>query len=308
MSAAEKLGVPPPPVAENKLFNVGAPTVTLLVEAGSDERFWRTFVHRDCLVRAHHRGGRPGVLAMLSAPNDQGRMILACLDADLDRVTGTLSPRDDVFWTDAHDLETTLLTLPGLLEKLVRRVVGPARWRDELLTQLLQFVRPAATLRWLRAQKPDERVTALRLHKRDKDGDIKGRFDKWDALISAELTPDAEAFLKHVIHYNNAQKLLKQLPDLAAALGAGPDAPDAQLCNGHDLIGALRAWLQHRVPSKTADPATTHKLADDEALTEKLIDCCEHAHLTQTAMWRAMLAWQAAHPRYPLLGAAPPRG
>lgn len=31
------------------------------------------------------------------------------------------------------------------------------------------------------------------------------------------------------------------------------------------------------------------------------MDCCERAHLTPTEMWRAMLNWQAARPRFPLI-------
>lgn len=288
MSAAQKMGTATPPIAENKLFSRAHPTVTLLVEGGADEGFWRAHVHPACLV--HVTGGRERALETLDKPSAAGCTLLACLDADLDRVTGTLKVRPDVFWTDAHDLELTLTLAPGLLEKLVCRVEKTrARWRDDLAQRLLAFVRPAGVLRWLRHIQKDPRVEALALHKTNDRGVVSGRFNKWGELIKGDdgLSPNAERFVKAVIDYNSAQRLLGQQKPLAEALRAGPEAEDDQLCNGHDLIGALCAWL-------------TPKLNEEE-LTTRLMDCCEADQLQRTEMWRAMRRWQDEHPRFPLL-------
>lgn len=59
MNVNEVFGVlAPTPVVESKLFNAARPTVTLLVEAGFDERFWRMYTAENTLVRQQGQGGR----------------------------------------------------------------------------------------------------------------------------------------------------------------------------------------------------------------------------------------------------------
>jgi len=96
-------GVPPPsPTTESKFFNAARRTVSLLVEAGVDQRFWRMHCDRDCHVRHHGQGGREAVLAELQkARTHPDAVLLAVLDADLDRLENRLPSDPDVVWTDA---------------------------------------------------------------------------------------------------------------------------------------------------------------------------------------------------------------
>jgi len=151
-------GVPSPsPLTESKLFNAARRTVTLLVEAGVDQRFWRMHCVGDCHVREHGQGGREAVLKELNRARGQaGAVLLAVLDADLDRVEGRLLLDSDVVWTDAHDLETTLLTLPTL-EKLVTQCVDSSKlaeqereWGEPLRARLFRHAEGIGRLRWLK--------------------------------------------------------------------------------------------------------------------------------------------------------------
>lgn len=118
-TAANKMGARTAPyIAENKLLNAVRPTLTVLVEAGGDKLFWQQYLGGDqCKLRDMGQGGRRKALQELDKarqteqPSGKKECFLALLDADLDRLKGCLDPRPDVIWTDAHDLETTLLQL-----------------------------------------------------------------------------------------------------------------------------------------------------------------------------------------------------
>lgn len=113
-------GVPEPsPTTESKMFNAARKTVSLLVESGVDRGFWSIYIHDQCLVRDMGQGGREAALTYLDEAKGKDAVLIAVLDADLDRILGRLAVRDDVIWTDAHDLETTLMS-EAVVDKLVR--------------------------------------------------------------------------------------------------------------------------------------------------------------------------------------------
>lgn len=285
-------GVPPPsPTTESKFFNAARRTVTLLVEAGVDQRFWRMHCDRDCHIRHNGQGGREAVLAELErARAHPDAVLLAVLDADLDRIENRLPSNPDVVWTDAHDLETTLFGLPAL-DKLVAQQVDPekhssqrATWGSEDLRQrLFRHAEGIGRLRWLKQR---ARIDELVFKK--KKGTIIVLFDRYDKCADKNWSPSLTNTITAILDYSNAQHLHKR--NLVAECAALGEADCAQLCNGHDLVGFLAAWLKSMGRSYT-----------EEALTEALAGYCERDWLKSTQMWHGIRAWEAKHPGFRVL-------
>lgn len=297
MSVYDQLGVRPPnSVVTSKLRNAGRPTVTMLVEAGFDQRFWQMHVHDWCRVEHQGQGGRQAALAKLDeARGHPDAHLIAVLDADLDRVNGCLQIREDVFWTDAHDLETTLLGLE-ILEKLVRQRVGVERlrlaeeaWAESVRKRLFRHAEGMGRVRWYML---GEGGGVLAFKKGRPDG--KGRagvslFDEYARCAGPRWEPSLEHVLDALIRYHNAQKLLAQKRELLSSIAALPVAAVEQVCNGHDLVGFLHAWLRYEVECFSESV---------EVLADALALGTEHVWLQSTAMWRAIRDWEAAHPGF----------
>lgn len=288
MSAHERLGGRRPGErVESRLFNAARPTVTLLVESGYDERFWRMYRHESCLIRSQGQGGREAALKKLDLGGDPAVKLLALLDADLDRVEDHLQQRPDVIWTDGHDLETTLLGLP-VLEKLVRQHVDPEKlrrseqaWGETLRARLFAHAIGMGRLRWFKQR---ERLDALVFRKGDR------RFEGYKDCAGDDWAPSLRRVVNAVIRFSQAQPLMSR--DLPAEIAALPEAAADQVCNGHDLLGLLHAWLRHEVKAI--------EISVDE-LGERLLLACERTWLEQTRMWRAILDWEAANPGFSVL-------
>lgn len=351
MSAAAQFGVTTAPRAEHRFFRDAGPTVTLLVESATDERFWRTHLHGRCLVRVATPPGRQGLEQELrKAQGDPGLTFLGVLDADYDRLEDQLPALEGAFWSDGVDLEATLLLRPGLLQKLLARTLGTqraqgataawsesaveapnptggagrgaqeeARWATTARARLLAFVAPAGRLRWLKRRVtlgragPSALLDALHLSKAARSGGSLSRFDRWEHCGAPGLEPMAEALLKQLLCYNNAQRHTQDIPALLEQLNTLPEHTEDQVCNGHDLLGALLAWMKSvteprrgsKKPHSAGTPGSTsesHEVPDNtEALTTRLYDACEREHLQGTAIWQALRAWQDAHPAFLLL-------
>jgi len=297
VSGFDRLGVKPPrPIPENLLFNTARRTVTLLVEAGPDARFWSQWVCSSVLVRDQGQGGRAAALAVLDdATRAPDALVVAVLDADLDRVTDTMVDREGLVFTDAHDLETTLVC-GDPFDKLVNyyakehRTTAEAKWKEPLRQRLLRHGEGMGRLRWLKhASSPT--FDALVFKKVTKKGLT--YFDGYDKCVASGWAPSLANCVTALCGYSSAQTLLLPKVNLAGLAEALGDADAAQLCNGHDLMGFLAHWLNKEAK---VTPQTT-----SEGLAERLALSCERAWLETTEMWKALRVWEAARPGAELL-------
>jgi len=290
----------PNPITESKHFNAARKTVTLLVESGVDEGFWRQFCV--CEIRHQHQGGRPAVLkVLLDASTQADAELVAILDADFDRLSGQPGPNlppevlNRIVWTDGHDLETTLLGLP-VLEKLLafeltpeRLTLAETRWRETFRARLFRHARGAGRLRWLSLRQ------SLGVEfRKEKKGELESL--DYGKAVGKDWEPSAEHLVKEVRNFSNQQTLVIQT--LVAQCESLPPAEDAQLCNGHDLIGFLGVGLLEIGASRAQ--RTRMKYRPDE-LTERVMLACERTHLMQTQMWAHLKHFEAANPGFQVL-------
>lgn len=305
MSIAEAFGAQPAPVAASKMFNAARPTVTLLVEGALDAYFWRHYA--GCPIEVM-QGREPLIEKLRRAREHEDAHLLGVADADLNRIEpglGGLPQASDLVWTDAHDLETTLAGLPAL-EKLVGHEVGGAlataeqRWSETFRARLFAHARALGRLRWLKvrvkavlkaAEVPEPHWADDLVFKKPGKGSQKRElhlFDKHEDAVGDDWAPSPGAVLAAVLSYSSAQTLKKQLSEAIAEL---PEAPLDQVCNGHDIVGFLRAGLK----------ALKASVGDVDALARSLCVACEEVWLRETSMWQGIRAWEAQHPGFRVL-------
>lgn len=282
-------GVPPPPPAtESEFFNNARFTVFMLVEGNFDERFWLPRVdRRSCQVRAV--GGREDALRQLRERRAEGRHdFVAVLDADFDRLDGTLLEDPDVVWTDLHDLECLFIASPALEKVLAARASQDKlrRFAEESSRDLREVILANAQslgrLRWL------SRREHLNLKFRKRKGDDFQYLKYADFCEKTMWLTDDKKLVRAVVHFNSRHEL--ESADLLTRANALPDVDPWQVCVGHDLVGILHVGLQKKLGSDQ------HLSLED--LQDLLSVAFEQIHLQATAMYRALRVWEEKHPRF----------
>lgn len=197
-------------------------------------------------------------------------------------------------WTDGHDLETTLLGLP-VLEKLLRQFVDAEKlgeletsWSGESFrNRLFRHAEGLGRLRWLKVERHPE-LEALEF-KKQKKGDTH-RFDDYDEATGPDWSPSLPSAVAAVIAFSNAQKLKsRDLPSECMQLG---EAPLDQVCNGHDLVGFMHAFLSRHAKDR---------IKDVDTLTSLIQAAVERTWLSTTAMWKMLRTWESNHPGFRVL-------
>lgn len=247
----------------------------LLLEGSEDKRFWSRWIDgRTC--SAIISGGKInllGALRKLDAAEFRGALGVA--DADLDRLRRTVRPSPNLAWTDAHDLETSMIQL-GAARAVVQELGDIERLhafeRQEqttleaaLLDRGLAFGRircaqafhdPEHDLSWLRIPRFVDR--AWTLHQTELD------------RVASE------------------QGLAPSLHALGPWLVAHAALDPWELVNGHDLVELLTAGLHHAFGSLPAsrgssDVATALRLAVDST------------ELRRSPLFHAVQAWEQSN-------------
>lgn len=285
---------PRPRASENIQFNAVRETVTLVVEAGFDRRFWSMHAHRECLVR--DECGRQNALDFLDQQAQNPRSwFVGVLDADWDRLEGTLSARADVVWTDARDLEASLLPLP-VLEKLILRHGAKrietleAQWGETFRERLVRHAVGMGRLRW-RRRKAGYIDDARELEFQRKSRKGRGPLERPDYTRSVEKdwAPSMTAVIQEVLRFCGASSLSE--PILLQECAALPHVDASLLCNGHDLMGFLAAGFS----------AIFGEDFKSEEWAERVAQACDRIWLEQTEMWQGIVRWEASHPGFRVL-------
>ena len=277
-------GVPPPPVGtESAIFNAARPTAFLLVEGRADQRFWQ--LHTDshsCQVREH--GGREPALAELRSAGETGkRGVVACLDADFDRLDGTLANEAHVVWTDLHDLELVLIHSPALERLLIElgsteKRADFERERGAVRDALLAHGVKLGRLRWL-----SKRQQLGLVFRKDKSGELT-YLPYQDFCDLRQFTVDDQELVQMVLNFSNRHDL--KANDLLVQMNALPEVDAGQLCVGHDLLGLLEIGLRKKLGSKNHSR---------EEIERALRLAFHRDALERTEMFAQLTAWEAAN-------------
>jgi len=278
-------GIAPPPATESEFFNAARPTVFLLVEGRSDARFWQSRVdYKRCQVR--EMGGRDKAVAEIEQNRRENRRgFVAVLDADFDRVEGTLPDDPDLVFTDFHDLECMLVASPALEKVLVvhgsvSKIAQFESKGERIREALLKYAEIIGRLRWLSRR---ERLDLV-FRKREPKGSEFRYLQYKDFCDQKDWSVDKKKLLSHVCNFSNRHDLV--IDDLLGRLDTLPSADAWQICVGHDLLGLLAIGLRQTLGNKTMDAS---------AMQDSFLLAYEEAYWHETQMYRALCAWENRH-------------
>jgi hypothetical protein len=277
-------GIAPPPATESEFFNAARPTVFLLVEGNSDERFWQLRVdRRRCQIRA--MGGRDKAVEELEQNRRENRLgFVAVLDADFDRIDGTLREDPDIVYTEYHDLECVLVGSPAL-EKVLGVLGSSSKCAQfehkykPIRDVLLENARVIGELRWLSKRE------GLNLVFRKRDANNEFRYIGYkDFCEQKGWSVDPRKLVAHVCNFSMRHDL--KLDDLLDRSRLLPAADAWQICVGHDLLGLLAIGLRQALGNATIDTDT---------MQDSFLLAYEDAYLKETLMYRALCVWEENH-------------
>jgi hypothetical protein len=253
----------------------------LLVEGDTDKRLYENFTDKKgCAIHiAYSKSTALDTLTILEQSKVAG--ILAIVDADFDILDGKNHLSPNVFLTDAHDAESTIIQSPAL-EKLLSEFGSEPKIEEikrrtgkDIRALLLDGSKTIGYARWISLRKGFAlKFEGLDLHK---------CFDRHTFMI------DEMKALDHI--RNKSQQLHISAKQIQADIAEiQSDRHDVwHVCCGHDLtmvlsLGLRVAWGTH----------------DHHEVTQPLIETSlrlayEYAHFKKTHLYAALQAWEVAN-------------
>ncbi|MBP0027509.1 DUF4435 domain-containing protein [Roseofilum sp. Guam] len=261
----------------------------LLVEGGSDKKFYQRFTHENCKIEIV--SGKPSskqrvieVLQILENDNFAG--VLAIVDADFDRLEHPKTSSPNLLRTDTHDLETMLLQ-SWALDKVVSELGSENK--IERFQKLGKSVRIALLdagivlgyLLWI------SQIEELNL---------KFKGIQYKKFINNEtLDIDSQNFIQEVI--NNSQLHSLKVPELQERLNAqkSDDHNPWQVCCGHHLVEILSLALCKAIGNQNS----TDVKADQLDIFLRL--AYEEAYFEETQLYIKICGWERNNENFMVL-------
>jgi hypothetical protein len=257
-------------------------TTFLLVEGVTDVMLWRRFVDASLceLLPCHSKANAVQAIAILDAGPETGA--IAIVDADYDRLIGTVPTSPNCILSDGHDVVVDLLCSESFARLLAERgSADKIRMFEErvgcrVLEALLEAAATVGHVRW------HSQVDQLSL-----------RFAEIEISKYADVTTLRVDLVKVVTVVIQRTGLSARLtPEVAKACSmlAANGADIRQVVNGHDAVDLLSLGLRSALGSQTAQDAKRETLEIELRLG--FDDECLH----RTGVFRAVADWEARNP------------
>ncbi len=251
----------------------------LIAEGDTDARVWKNLVDSTkCRVEiAHNKDNAIKVLNILEQGNFAG--VLAIVDADFEILEGTVPLRQNLLFTDTHDLETMLLKSPALEKVLSEhgsedKIKGFAK---DVRQTLLESAKIIGYLRW----------ASLKF-----DYCLKFEDLAFNKFVDKETLALNESDLMKTVK-NNSQKLGLDEQEIRANMNSlKTNTQDIwYICCGHDMIAILSIAL-----CKALGSCNSQKV-EPNVLEQNLRLAYESSYFCKTQLYAAIQDWEKTnHP------------
>ncbi|MBF0541329.1 MAG: DUF4435 domain-containing protein [Nitrospirae bacterium] len=202
--------------------------------------------------------------------------VIAVVDSDFDRLNKSMIKKDNLFYTDTHDIETMILKTSALNNFLnefgsLEKINNINNARNILLEAGLII----GYLRWVSEKK--------KLFLKFKELEFR------DFIDDETLDVDDEKFINAVFTNSNIQR-----PDLDDILNLIDDLKNDshdpwQVCCGHDLINILEIGLKSFFGSKMIPPDTIER---------SLRLAYEYSFFKATMLYNEIMKWEGSNNQY----------
>jgi hypothetical protein len=261
----------------------------LLVEGDTDARIFKGFVDKSaCLVIVGYN--KDNVLQAVELLLKKGpKGIVAIVDSDFWLLDKKNPPRDCIFATDSHDLETMMLQTEAL-SKVLRELASKEKIKkfeystsSTVCDSLVKVGLPIGLFRWIShrdglALKFKDINFTLFINIKSLSLDINQLVRTViDNTVSPKVSDDS---LKKKIYQE--QKTITHIDKW-------------QICSGHDLINILSIGLQRSIGNRKPKEVTR------EILERHFRLAYEYEFFKMSLLWKSLRIWEMKNPIYKLL-------
>jgi hypothetical protein len=246
--------------------DIGNDIVYILVEGKDDCKIYKKLFDEKNVNIEFVPGGKGSVYTALNELNNITRQIIGICDADFNHLQKTLSPFHNLFFTDFHDIEMTMLSfdevlnntlveydIQGNVQAILQRalkeaeVIGYIRWFNEINIFKLNFYRLGLS----------EFVVSYDINAHLNVDDYLNALNKRSKNKTRTLTPDD---ISYFVQNNQTDDLFN-------------------LCNGHDVTALITLMLDNK--------STTQ-----EQFCSVLRASFNHHYFRETKLYADILSWQ----------------
>jgi hypothetical protein len=252
----------------------------LLVEGSSDKVFYERFVDKIAcqIVIMVGKTRAIAVIDILDRSNFDG--VLAIVDADFDRLEGSVDKSVNLLLTDTHDLETMLIESPAL-DKVIAKFGSAekiAKLKLDVRKSLVEAGISIGYLRWV------SQCDGLNLTFSDL---------KFNRFIDEKTLQMNELDLIQEVK-NKSQAFSLKTEDLQRRIAAEDNKGfnPWQVCCGHDLVEILALGLRKTIG--------TMKVESDD-LERNLRLAYEEVYFRKTQLWANLRQWESNNQPYQVL-------
>ncbi|WP_448700409.1 hypothetical protein ACFGVR_00730 [Mucilaginibacter sp. AW1-3] len=263
----------------------------ILVEGNNDYTFYRKFVNND-LCEVQVTFGKQNILNVIKILQDRGfTNSIGIVDSDFRNISDISENPDNIFYTDEHDIETTIIKSEAF-DSLIDQYCEKGRYNDfikenndeDLRKILLKLLVPLGYLKWA--------------NQREKWGLLfKAKNMSGPELKIEDFIPVAtmqflgyEKMINTVFNYSRGKVKFDIKEDYAfkhvEALSTTLRVDDYQLCNGHDFSYLFSLALRKKISNYNS------KAIPVEQIEKDLVLAYDSSQFKTTNLYSSIEKWQ----------------
>ncbi|MCP5053674.1 MAG: DUF4435 domain-containing protein [bacterium] len=264
----------------------------LVVEGDTDARVYKRFVeHSACLlIPSHNKDNALKALEVLDKVNFDGA--LAIVDADYWHLDGIEPDSPNLFLTDTHDLETTILSTDEVVEKVLSEFGQTKRIKqlhNSPINIILSATLPIGFLRWFSLPSKDN----LRVKFRELL--LYANLECFIDTGNAKLEININKLLKEAKSCSDNSDIDEQSIKKKIKSSIKEDHDPWQVCSGHDMVRVLTMGLCLAFGNKNAKTLTP------ELVEGVLRMAYEYSHFRRTRLYSSIKNWETVNPAFKVL-------
>lgn len=268
--------------------------VTILVEAKSDEIFYREFFTQQCIFSSSDSNKQKALESLQKRNEDSTSLTIAIVDADFDRITGKHSDISNLFFADYHDKEIMIFSSNVVFESVLNKFGIPSKiqafeknHQESLANILLKITQEIAFFRLL--NELEEKITLTFRIQRSK----KYSYLNYGSFINSKtLVLDFAKLCKAIENKSNRPSLFSNTPVYIDRINVlkSSNYDILELCNGHDLMNIMSLAFQEALGNKkSAQTISGEELESYFSFGYRLDD------FKTTFLYKNLDIWQDAH-------------
>jgi hypothetical protein len=250
--------------------DTGSKRICVLVEGPDDSRIYsRFFKNVKTNVMVIKSTGKPKTIESLQILLVKTRRAIGICDADFSHLDRNYPVIGNIFLTDYHDIEMTMLSFTDVLHSTWPKFLSQSN-AEETLQNVLQGAAYMAYIRWYNQRK--------QCHLRFKNFEFASCFKVQNGIIEQ----DNKKIIGTLNHRSINKTELLSIEEIDIFIRTNQTGDTFNLCNGHDVTALLALILEDE----------TKQAVSREGYCVALRESFQLNHFIQTQLYTDLLSWQ----------------